>query len=169
MLNVTREALPVLRQQKSGHIVNIGSVVGFAAFGSLGVYSATKFALEAVSEALAAEVAPHGIKTTIVEPGPFYTGGVENAVFADNLLPEIYPSTAQLSAGFQEFSRTAGDPRKAVKIIVEAVESKNPPFRLPLGLPAFEAIEAKLETVKQEIAVWRARAIDTDFDAAANA
>jgi NAD(P)-dependent dehydrogenase (short-subunit alcohol dehydrogenase family) len=169
VLNVTREALPVLREQKSGHIVNIGSVVGFSALPSLGIYSATKFALEGLSEALAAEVAAYGIKTTIVEPGPFYTGGVERAVFAENLLPEIYPSTAQLPEVFREFSRTGGDPVKAVKIIIEAIESENPPFRLPLGLPAFEAIEAKLEGVKQEISAWRARAIDTNFDVAATA
>ena len=168
VLNVTREVLPILREQKSGHIVNISSVVGFTAMPSLGVYSASKFALEGLSEALAAEVAPLGIKTTLVEPGPFYTGGVERAVFADNLLPEAYPSTVQLPEVFQEFSSTAGDPVKAVKIIIEAVESANPPFRLPLGLPAFEAIEAKLEQVKQEISVWRTRAIKTNFDAVAN-
>jgi NAD(P)-dependent dehydrogenase (short-subunit alcohol dehydrogenase family) len=169
VLNVTREALPVLREQKSGHIVNIGSVVGISAWASLGIYSATKFALEGLSEALAAEVAPLGIKTTIVEPGPFNTGGVERAAFAANLLPEAYPSTAQLPEVFREFSSTAGDPVKAVKIIIAAVEAENPPFRLPLGLPAFEGIEAKLEQVKQEISVWRSRAIETNFDTAANA
>ena len=169
VINVTREALPILREQKNGHIVNIGSVVGFAAMPSLGIYSASKFALEGLSEALAAEVAPLGIKTTLVEPGPFYTGGVERAVFADNLLPEAYPSTTQLPEAFREFNSTAGDPVKAVKIIVEAVESENPPFRLPLGLPAFEAIEAKLEQVKQEISDWRERAIKTNFDVAAAA
>jgi NAD(P)-dependent dehydrogenase (short-subunit alcohol dehydrogenase family) len=122
-----------------------------------------------LSEALAAEVAPLGIKTTIIEPGPFHTGGVERAVFAENLLPEAYPSTTQLPEVFREFNITAGDPVKAVKIIIEAVESDDPPFRLPLGLPAFEGIEAKLEAVKQEIAVWRDRATQTNFDAAANA
>jgi NADP-dependent 3-hydroxy acid dehydrogenase YdfG len=169
VLNVTREALPVLRRQKSGHIVNIGSVVGFSALASLGIYSATKFALEGVSEALAAEVAALGIKTTIVEPGPFYTGGVDRAVFADNLMPQAYPSTTQLPKVFREFNRTGGDPLKAVRIIIEAVESENPPFRLPLGLPAFEAIEAKLEQVKEEISVWRERAVETNFDVAASA
>jgi NAD(P)-dependent dehydrogenase (short-subunit alcohol dehydrogenase family) len=169
VLNVTREALPVLRRQKSGHIVNIGSVVGISAWASLGIYSATKFALEGVSEALAVEVAPLGIKTTIVEPGPFNTGGVERAVFADNLLPQAYSSTTQLPEVFREFSSTAGDPVKAVRIIIEAVESENPPFHLPLGLPAFEAIEAKLEGVKEEISVWRERATQTNFDVAANA
>jgi NAD(P)-dependent dehydrogenase (short-subunit alcohol dehydrogenase family) len=169
VLNVTREALPVLRRQKSGHIVNISSVVGFTALPSLGIYSASKFALEGISEALAAEVAPLGIKTTLVEPGPFDTGGVDRAFFADNLVPEAYPSTTQLPEVFREFSSTAGDPLKAVRIIIETVESENPPFRLPLGLPAFEAIEAKLEQVKQEISVWREKAINTNFDVAATA
>ena len=169
VVNITREVLPILREQKSGHIVNIGSLVGFSAYPSLGFYSATKFALEGLSEALSAEVAPHGIKTMIVEPGPFYTGGIGHGVFAENLLPEVYPSTTQLSETFEDFNATAGDPAQAVKVIIEAVESNDPPFRLPLGLPAFEAIEAKLEQVKQEISVWRARAINTNFDAAANA
>ncbi len=168
-INVTREILPVMREQKSGFVVNIGSVVGFTAFPSLGVYSATKFALEGFSEALAGEVAAHNIKTMIVEPGPFYTGGIANAVAADNLLPEIYSSTTELSEVFREFNRTAGDPAKAVRVIIEAVESADPPFRLPIGLPAYEAIEAKLEQVKQEISVWRARAINTSFDIAATA
>lgn len=168
VLNVTREALPILRGQKSGHVVNIGSVVGIAAMPSLGIYSATKFALEAVSEALAGELAAHNIKTMIVEPGPFSTNDFKSAALADNPLPEAYSSTRQLTETFEEFKNTAGDPVKAVRIIIEAVESENPPFRLPLGLPAFEAIEAKLEQVKDEISVWRERAIDTNFDVAAS-
>lgn len=171
VLNVTREALPIMRRQKSGHIVNIGSVVGISAIPSDGYYSATKFALEGLSEALAAEVAPHNIKTTIVEPGPFYTGMASRAlVYGDNLLPEIYPSTTELTEAMPQFDGpAAGDPVKAVRIIIEAVESENPPFRLPLGLFAFERIEAKLEQVKEEISTWRERAIKTDFDVAASA
>jgi NADP-dependent 3-hydroxy acid dehydrogenase YdfG len=171
VLNVTREALPILRGQKSGHIVNIGSAVGFVAYPSLGYYSATKFALEGLSEALAAEVGPHGIKTTIVEPGPFSTGfSLKSVNLGDNLLPEIYPSTTDMTKAFSEFDGpNVGDPRKAVRVIIEAVESDDPPFRLPLGLPAFEAIEAKLERVKEEISVWRTRATQTNFDVVASA
>lgn len=167
VLNVTREALPVLRRQKSGHIVNIGSNVGFSAMPLLGIYSATKFALAGLSEALSGELAPFGIKTTIVEPGPYSTNGFDSAAFAENSLPGVYPSTAQLTETFQGFKNIAGDPVKAVRVIIEAVESDDPPFRLPLGLPAFEAIEAKLEQVKQEISLWRERAINTNFDVAA--
>ena len=171
VVNVIREALPILREQKSGHIVNIGSLVGISAFTSMGYYSATKFALEGLSEALATEVAPLGIKTTIVEPGPFHTGFSSRAVaFGTNLLPEVYPSTAGLTDAFSQFDGpTSGDPRKAVKIIVEAVESANPPFRLPLGLFAYEAIESKLEQVKEEISAWRERATQTNFETGATA
>lgn len=167
VLNVTRAALPVLRGQKSGRIVNIGSTVGFAAVPLLGIYSATKFALEAVSEAFAGELAAHNIKTMIVEPGPYSTNGFASADFAENLLPEAYPTNTEFAKTFEEFKTIAGDPVKAVSVIIEAVEAANPPFRLPLGAMAYEAIETKLEAVKQEIAVWRARAIDTDFDTAA--
>jgi NADP-dependent 3-hydroxy acid dehydrogenase YdfG len=171
VVNVIREALPIMRKQNSGHIVNIGSLVGISAYPSFGYYSATKFALEGLSEAAAAELAPLGIKTMIVEPGPFHTGfSSRGVVFGTNLLPEVYPSTAGITDAFSQFdSRASGDPRKGVKIIIEAVESEDPPFRLPLGSFAYEAIEAKLETVKQEIAGWRERAIQTNFDAAATA
>ncbi len=83
-------------------------------------------------------------------------------------MPEAYPSSAQLTENFEEFKNVAGDPVKAVRVIIEAVEAENPPFRLPLGLMAFENIEAKLEQVKEEISVWRDRAVETNFDAAAN-
>lgn len=169
VLNVTRAALPVLREQQSGHIVNIGSVVGISATPSMGIYSASKFALEGLSEALAGEVAPFGVKTMIVEPGPYSTNGFESAAFAENPLPKAYPSIEQLTETFEEFKSIAGDPVKAVRVIIGAVESENPPFRLPLGLMAFETIEVKLEQVKQEISVWRERAIETNFDTAATA
>jgi NAD(P)-dependent dehydrogenase (short-subunit alcohol dehydrogenase family) len=171
VLNVTREVLPILREQRSGHIVNIGSMVGFTAFPSFGYYSATKFTLEGLSGALAAEVAPLAIKTTIVEPGAFNTGYSSRAlIFGENRLPDIYPSTAEMTGAFSQFDSTsAGDPYKAVRIIIEAVESENPPFHLPIGLDAYEAIEAKLERVRQEISIWRERAIKTSFDAAAAA
>ncbi len=170
VLNVTREALPILRGQKSGHIVNISSLVGFSAFPLLGLYSASKFALEGVTESLAAEVAPFGIKTMIVEPGPYKTGFADRGLnFGEKELPEVYASKEKFAKDFDDLNNLADDPVKAVKIIIEAVESENPPFRLPLGLFAFEGIETKLEQVKQEISTWREKAIQTKFDSAATA
>lgn len=170
VLNVTREALPILREQKSGHIVNISSLVGFSAYPLLGLYSASKFALEGVTESLAAEVAPFGIRTILVEPGPYKTGFADRGLnFGENELPEVYASKEKFAEDFSHLNEIADDPRKAVKIIIEAVESENPPFRLPLGSFAFEGIEAKLEQVKQEISTWREKAIQTNFDAAATA
>lgn len=146
-------------------------MVGITAFPSFGYYSATKFALEGLSEALAAEVAPLGIQTTLVEPGAFNTGYSSRAlVYGENRLPDVYPSTEQMIGGFSHAdSQAVGDPVKAVRVIIAAVDSDNPPFRLPIGADAYETIEAKLERVKQEIAVWRDRAIKTAFDAAVTA
>jgi len=170
VLNVTRAALPVMREQKSGHIVNISSLVGVVGLPLLGLYSASKFALEGVTESLAAEVAPFGIKTMLVEPGPFKTGFADRGLnFGENELPEVYASKEKFAKDFDDLNNLADDPRKAVKLIIEVVESENSPFRLPLGLFAFDGIEAKLEQVKQEISTWRERAIDTKFDAAATA
>lgn len=168
VLNVTRAALPVLREQKSGHIVNISSLVGVVGLPLLGLYSASKFALEGVTESLAAEIAPFGIKTIIVEPGPFKTGFADRGLnFGENELPEVYASKENFAKDFDDLNNLADDPRKAVRLIIEAVESENTPFRLPLGSFAFEGIETKLEQIKQEISTWRERAIDTKFDAAA--
>ena len=124
-----------------------------------------------MSEELAAETNAFGIRTTIVEPGAFHTGFSERSVtIADNRLPEVYPITDEMLGAFSHFDSPAtGDPRKAAQIIFEAVESENPPFRLPLGQDAFDAIDAKLEQIKQEIAPWRTRASQTAFDAAATA
>lgn len=167
VLNVTREALPILRRQKSGHIVNISSLVGVVGLPLLGLYSASKFALEGVTESLAAEVAPFGIKTMIVEPGPYKTGFADRGLnYGENELPEVYASKEKFAKDFDDLNNLADDPRKAVKIIIEAVESENPPFRLPLGSFAFEGIEAKLDQMKQEIATWREKAIQTKFDSA---
>jgi NAD(P)-dependent dehydrogenase (short-subunit alcohol dehydrogenase family) len=170
VLNVTREVLPILREQKSGHIVNISSLAGFSAFPSFGIYSASKFALEGISEALAGEVASHGIKTTVIDLGAFHTGITTRAAIGSNRLPAEYPTTENLLEALPQFdSPSSGDPKKAAKIIVEAVESENPPFRLPIGRDAFETIDAKIESVQKEIEPWRERATKTAFDIAATA
>lgn len=163
---VVQAFAPILRKQKSGHIFNFSSVGGFVSFPSAGVYCASKFALEAASEALAGELGPHGIKVTIVEPGAFRTEF--NAAALDvgkNLQPEVYETTTQFLGWLKENDgRQPGDPRKAVKAIITVAESAQPPLRLPLGEDAISAIEDKLERVKQDIAPWRELGVKTTFE-----
>lgn len=165
-INMIRAVLPRMRTSHGGHVINMSSVAGFAARASAGYYSATKFALEAVSEALAEEVSAHGIRVTIVEPGPFRTDfGGRSLEIAENVMPETYPTTASFGEYFREVNgRQPGDPYKAAKLIMRVVESVNPPLRLPLGEMAIARIEEKINRVKSEIDNWREEAVATDFD-----
>ncbi|HZS08185.1 MAG TPA: oxidoreductase [Blastocatellia bacterium] len=166
-LNVIRAVLPTLRQQKGGHILNVSSVGGFVSFPAVGYYCATKFALEAASEALAGEVAPLGIKVTIVEPGAFRTdfGGHSLAVAEDRIAD--YPATEQFLGWLKENDgKQPGDPRKAAKAMIRAVESENPPLRLALGADAVGGIGAKLQSVKADIDQWRQVSVDTAYEGA---
>lgn len=164
-VDVMRAVLPQMREQKSGHILNLSSVGGFIAFPSSGFYTASKFAIEAFSEALAAEAAHLGIKVTIIEPGAFRTdfNGRSLAV-GENRLAELYPSTDGFLGWLKENDgKQPGDPRKAAQAMIKVVESENPPLRLPLGEDAIGAIEAELENVKKDIAPWREVGVETTF------
>ena len=168
-LDVTRAALPILRGQRGGHILNFSSVGGFVGFPASGLYSASKFALEAVSESLAAELAPFGIKVTIVEPGAFRTdfNGRSLAV-PENLMAEYEGSTGKFLGWLKEMDgKQPGDPRKAAQAIIYVVAAENPPLRLPLGADAVAMIEAKLESVRKELEEWRQVAVETTYPGAA--
>lgn len=164
-VDVIKAVLPLMREQKSGHILNLSSVGGFIAFPSSGYYTATKFALEAFSEALAAEAGHFGVKVTIVEPGAFRTdfNGRSLAV-GENRLAELYPSTDGFLGWLRDNDgKQPGDPRKAAQAMIKVVESENPPLRLPLGEDSILAIEAELENVKKDIALWREVGVETTF------
>jgi NAD(P)-dependent dehydrogenase (short-subunit alcohol dehydrogenase family) len=165
VINVLRAALPVLREQKGGHILNLSSVGGFVAFPSSGYYTGSKFAVEAFSEALAGEAAHHGIKVTIVEPGAFRTDFNGRSLGTPaNQMPE-YPSTEQFLGWLQEMDgKQPGDPRKAAQAMIKITEVENPPMRLILGEDAITTIEAELEKVKQDIAPWRELGVNTTFE-----
>jgi NAD(P)-dependent dehydrogenase (short-subunit alcohol dehydrogenase family) len=165
--NVIRAVLPALRRQRSGHIVNVSSVGGFTGSAGFGLYNASKFALEGLSEALALELKPLGVGVTIVEPGYFRTEFLspESALKAAAVIDD-YAQTAGLTRsnvavrdGYQP-----GDPAKAVRVIIEAVEAPNPPLHLPLGSDSLARIEAKIAGVQADIAAWGARAAATAFD-----
>lgn len=152
-LRLTRAVLPLMRAQRSGHIIQISSHGGVKAFGGFGIYCATKFALEGLSEALAQEVQPLGINVTIVEPGPFRTGFAgRRLVMAENEIAD-YKATAgtfrQKLKGVD--GKQEGDPEKAATAIYTIAGSASPPLRLPLGKTALATINAKLESVRNDL------------------
>jgi len=165
VLNVLRETLPVLRRQKSGYIINISSRLGFAAFPSYGYYSATKYALHGLSESLAQEVAPFGIKVIIAEPGGIRTNFNEKGVVQpENLLPEVYPSTAIFNGYLSDGNgKQFSDPHKIAKLLIEITESENPPLHLPLGEDAYTKIEEQFSKITKEIALWREKGSATGY------
>ena len=161
VINMMREVLPHFRSQKSGHILNISSVVGFTAWPSTGFYSSTKFAMEALSEALSGELDHLGIKVTIVEPGGFRTDFAGRSfVKPENRIAD-YLSSERIDNIGDYHGAQMGDPVKGVKAIIDMVESENPPLRLPLGEDAVTAMEEKLAAVQKNIAEWRDISIDT--------
>lgn len=165
-VDVMRVVLPQMRRQTSGHVLNMSSVAGFIASGSAGYYAATKFALEALSEALAQETADHGIRVTIVEPGPFRTDfGGRSLSGPEGQMPDVYPGTQKFLDYFAEVDRKqVGDPRKAAQVMIDVVESAEPPLRLPLGELCITRIVSELEKVRADIAPWREAGIATAFE-----
>ena len=155
VLAVTRAALPHLRRQGSGHIVQISSVAGQGTMPALGLYCASKWALEAFSEALAAEVAPLGIRVTIVEPGAFRTDfGIRSLVAAEPI--RDYDATAGVvRRRFASMDPAGlGDPGMGAELILDVVQSPEPPLRLPLGADSVAQIRAALAGRQEELEHW---------------
>ena len=161
---MTRAALPALRRC-GGRIVNFSSVGGITGRAGFGLYNATKFAVEGLSEALAEEVAPFGVSVIIVEPGPFRTGFLGRSIaIAKQRLPE-YDATGGLARAYQERENGAqlGDPERGMAVLLEAVDAPEPPLRLPLGADAYQRIRSKLDQLNADIAAWQSRGSDTAF------
>lgn len=165
VLNVIRAVLPTLRQQQSGHVLNLSSVGGFVSFGATGIYCATKFAVEALSEALSQEVAAMGIKVTIVEPGAFRTDfNGRSLAKPDQLMDEYAPVSGAFLQWLEDMDgKQPGDPDKAAIAMIQAVESDHPPLRLALGADAVGAIEEKLKSVQAELDMWKEVSVNTAF------
>jgi NAD(P)-dependent dehydrogenase (short-subunit alcohol dehydrogenase family) len=163
---VTRAALPILRGQRSGAVVNISSLGGQLSYPGFGAYSAAKFALEGASEALALEVAPLGIKVLIVEPGAFRT---DFAGAALRHMPAI-AAYAETVGPIRDFAHgmnntQAGDPRRAAEAIERALAAETTPLRLQLGADAVAAVRAHAEKLLADLATWEAVGLATAFPA----
>jgi NAD(P)-dependent dehydrogenase (short-subunit alcohol dehydrogenase family) len=156
-----RAVLPHMRARRRGAIVQLSSLGGQLSFAGFSAYSATKFALEGMSEALADEVRPLGIKILIVEPGAFRTG----LFAATTASAEIADYAATVGSTRQMIDTQnglqPGDPAKAAAAILTALDSDATPLRLPLGDDAVDAIASHLDTVRSELATWEKLARNT--------
>jgi len=165
LLSVTRAVLPHMRQRRSGHVLNVSSVGGYAASAGWGVYNSTKFAVEGLSEALALELAPLGIHVTVIEPGFFRTDFLDGTSLAVSA-PRIadYADTSGATRNRAEAANHAqpGDPAKLAKAVLKLVDAENPPLRMPFGSDTVQRIEAKNAFVADELARWRDLAVSTD-------
>jgi NAD(P)-dependent dehydrogenase (short-subunit alcohol dehydrogenase family) len=155
-----RAVLPQMRRRRSGHIVNISSIAGLTCRAGYGFYGASKFALEGASEALAEELAPHGIKVTLVEPGPFRTDFAGRSLHNAQCNIADYEGTSGVNrdAIAKRHGRQAGDPARAARAIIAATRVERPPLHLPLGAYAYERARGKLAALAAELDAWEALA-----------
>lgn len=165
LANMTKAVLPGMRARRHGHIVNISSMGGLIGFPGIGYYNATKFAVEGLSEALAKETAPLGIKVTIVEPGPFRTDWAGRSLKTPRAAIADYAKSAGARrTAVQNYSGTQqGDPVRAAEAIIQAVESAEPPLHLLLGRPAYEMTAVKLKEFAAEMEKWREVSLGADY------
>ncbi len=165
LVNLTKAVLPGMRARRGGHIVNISSMGGLIGFPGIGYYNATKFAVEGLSEALAKECAPLGIRVTVVEPGPFRTDWGGRSLKVPKTPIADYADTAGARrAAIQGYSgRQPGDPVRAAAAIIAAVVAPEPPLHLVLGRVAYDAVAGKLGAFSRELEAWRNVSLGADF------
>jgi NAD(P)-dependent dehydrogenase (short-subunit alcohol dehydrogenase family) len=165
LAHITNEVLPIMRAQRSGHIVNIASIGGLVGFPGVGFYNATKFAVDGYSEALAKETAPLGIKVTVINPSGFRTDWAGRSANNSKIVIDDYKATAEANKqAIRGYSgKQPGDPERAAKAIVKAVEAENPPLHLLLGVAALKGARNKLEVLKKDYDAWEETTTGADF------
>ena len=166
-LEVIRVALPTLRAQGGGHIVNISAAATISNYPGFSIYGAAKAALESVSESLALELQPFGIKVTIVQPGPFRTDFVRRSLrHAENEIADYDRTSGKFRRLLETMDgKQPGDPDKAADAIIAAVESDTPPLRLVLGKYAHDKVRGQLVATERELSAWEAVGRSTEFGA----
>ncbi len=165
LVAMTRAVLPGMRARRRGCIVNISSIGGVASFPGTGYYHAAKYAVEGLSDSLAQEVGPLGIKVVIVEPGPFRTNWAGKSLKRSAITIADYDATAG-SRRAQTDARNGkqlGDPVRAAQAIITAVLSPKPPLHLLLGKPALEIARNKLLELKKDYDAWEVTTLGSDF------
>lgn len=162
---LTRRVLPGMRARGSGHIINVSSVGGLVGNPGSGYYCATKFAVEGLSQALAKEVGPLGIRVTLIEPGPFRTDFQGRSIKLPSVKNEAYAETAgarhkQLR---DSHGKQPGDPGRAADAIIKVVESPGPPLHLLLGKIALDRARETLSDHLRSIDAWESVTLSADF------
>jgi len=165
LIEVTKALLPQFRQRRSGNILMLSSIGGLVGLPGWGYYNATKFAVEGLSEALGAEMAPLGVHVTIVEPGPFRTEFLGTSGQKSKLTLADYRETAGKTREYfdSQSGKQAGDPQKAVEAMVAAASAARPPRHLLLGRLALERFRAKIDSLQAEMAEWEETTLGADF------
>jgi len=165
LASMTQAVLPQMRKQRSGHILNIASIGGLRAFPGIGFYNATKFAVDGLSESLSKELAPLGIKVTIIAPSGFRTDWAGRSAKNSSIQIEDYATTAGKNMGdIRGYSgNQPGDPVKAAKAMILVTETENPPLRLLLGKNALKGGRIKLDELKQDFDAWADVTEGADF------
>ena len=165
LARMTQAVLPGMRKRRGGHIVNIASIGGIRAFPAVGFYNATKFAVVGLSEALWLEVAPIGIKVTIVEPSGFRTDWAgRSANEAINRIADYAETAGKNHDSIRGYSgKQPGDPVKAAEAIIKAVESPEPPLHLLLGKAALRGARWKIDLMKKDFDAWAPTTEAADF------
>jgi len=168
LLNVTRAILPHMRAAKFGHVINLSSVFGLLAGAGWGIYCSTKFAVEAISEALAQEVKSFGINVTIIEPGYVRT----NFLNSSSLIAPINPIEAytDIREGVRKHQQDLpgnqlGDPEKVAALIIKLSQNPEPPLRMLTGSDAYQFANYKIDALKTEIENNKDLTFSTDFSA----
>ncbi|WP_282637180.1 SDR family NAD(P)-dependent oxidoreductase [Sphingobacterium thalpophilum] len=166
-LNAIRHIAPQLRQQQSGHIFNIASIGGFAGnFPAFGVYCATKFAVAGFTEALAEEMAPFGVHTTLVYPGYFRTDFLRSGSIQTPAQPIAAYVTARQSEAthLQEINgNQSNDPQKAATVLIELSKLEQPPVHFMMGADAYDMAKKKISLMADEVEKWKSYTVSTGY------
>jgi len=165
LANMTKAVLPIMRKQRSGHILNVASIGGLVGFPAVGFYNATKFAVDGYSDALSKELAPLGIHVTVICPSGFRTDWAGRSANNSKIVIEDYKATAEANKNnIRGYSgNQPGDPVRAAKAIVKVTETENPPLHLLLGAAALKGGRNKLEVLKKDFDAWAETTEGADF------
>jgi len=166
LIRVIQAVLPHMRQRQAGHIINVSSLFGYqASVPGFGLYGSTKFAVEGISEGLALEVNPLGIRVTALAPGLFSTDflSADSYVAGATVLDAYAPTVGQVrAAAGQIHGNQPGDPAKLAQVVIALANSPIPPVHLPVGKDAIASFRAKATVMEAEVSAWEPLAASTD-------